>query len=144
MSRRRDKPLDIYKRLQVVRSFDELIYDEDAGTFEKSKAMESDYFKAVSNNFFNYFVYELCDVCDVLFHYKTSVVKKKLNIPVTEVGKNDKHGDDNVLPDFILPTSYVRHIKSMGDEADMTMDYCIEDDDLVCLLLSTELLCIYH
>ena len=49
MSRRRDKPLDIFKRLQVVRSIDDLIYDEDAGTFEKSKAMESDFFKAVSN-----------------------------------------------------------------------------------------------
>jgi hypothetical protein len=48
MSRRRDKPLDIYKRLQVVRSIEDLIYDEDAGTFEKSKAMESDFFKAVS------------------------------------------------------------------------------------------------
>jgi hypothetical protein len=40
MSRRRDKPLDIFKRLQVVRSIDDLIYDEDAGTFEKSKAMK--------------------------------------------------------------------------------------------------------
>ena len=48
MSRRRDKPLDTYKRLQVVRSIEDLIYDEDAGTFEKSKAMESDFFKAVS------------------------------------------------------------------------------------------------
>lgn len=49
MSRRRvDKPLDIYKRLQVVRSSDDLIYDEETETFEKSKAMESDFFKAVS------------------------------------------------------------------------------------------------
>lgn len=56
MSRRRDKPLDIYKRLQVVRSIDDLIYDEDSGTYEKSKAMESDFFQAVSGVNIDYFM----------------------------------------------------------------------------------------
>lgn len=110
MSRRRDKPLDIYKRLQVVRTIEDLIYDEDAGTFEKSKAMESDFFKA------------------------TSVVKKKLNIPVTDIAQDYKYDDDNAFSSaFVLPASYVRHIKIMGDEADMTVDYCIEDEDIAWL-----------
>jgi hypothetical protein len=58
-------------------------------------------------------------------------VRKKLNIPVTDIGQDHKYDDDNVFTPFVLPASYVRHIKIMGDEADLTIDYCIEDEDLV-------------
>jgi hypothetical protein len=59
-------------------------------------------------------------------------VKKKLNIPVTDIVQDVKYDDDNAFASaFVLPASYVRHIKIMGDDADITMDYCIEDEDLV-------------
>lgn len=139
MSRRRDKPLDIYKRLQVVRSIDDLIYDEDAGTFEKSKAMESDFFKAVGGIILQ--LNKLVSLSNVLARkmssLQTAVVKKKLNIPVTDIAQDNRYDDDNAFSSaFVLPPNYVRHIKIMGDEADVTMDYCIEDEDLVCACMT--------
>jgi hypothetical protein len=69
-----------------------------------------------------------------LFLQQTAVVKKKLNIPVTDIGQDKKYDDDNSYTPFVLPPSYVRHTKIMGDEPDVTMDYCIEDEDIVSFL----------
>lgn len=44
--RRRDKPLDINKKLQIVRSLDDLVMDEDSNV-DKSKLFDVDFFKAV-------------------------------------------------------------------------------------------------
>jgi hypothetical protein len=30
-----------------------------------------------------------------------------------------------------LPPHFIRHTKKIGDEPDITVDYCIEDEDLV-------------
>jgi hypothetical protein len=46
--RRRDKPLDINKKLQIVRSIDDLIVDDDS-SIERSKYFDADFFKAVIN-----------------------------------------------------------------------------------------------
>jgi hypothetical protein len=56
--------------------------------------------------------------------------KKKLNIPVCDV-QNDSEYEKNVTSDFVLPQNYVRHTKKIGDEEDITIDYCLEDDDKV-------------
>lgn len=50
---------------------------------------------------------------------------------MTDIGQDKQYEDDNVFTAFVLPASYVRHIKIMGDEADLTVDYCIEDEDMV-------------
>lgn len=60
--------------------------------------------------------------------------KKKLNIPVGDV-KIDPSYDQNVSPDFIIPQSYVRYTKKIGDEEDSTIDYCLEQDDFVSLFI---------
>lgn len=73
----------------------------------------------------------------MLFLQQTPVVKKKLNIPVTDIGQDQKYDTDNVFSTFVMPASYVRHIKIMGDEADLTMDYCIEDEDMVSTYYNT-------
>lgn len=44
--RRRDKPLDINKKLEIVRSVEDLIVDEDSN-LERSKYFDVDFFKAV-------------------------------------------------------------------------------------------------
>lgn len=68
-------------------------------------------------------------------------MKKKLNIPVTDIAQDKKYDDESAFSaPFVLPTSYVRHIKIMGDEADITLDYCIEDEDLVRLSMLIVLL----
>lgn len=36
-----------------------------------------------------------------------------------------------ISPDYVIPQSYVRHTKKIGDEEDPTIDYCLEDDDKV-------------
>lgn len=70
-------------------------------------------------------------MCNLFCNKQTAVVKKKLNIPVTDIAQDKKYDDDNVMSPFVLPTSYVRHIKIMSDEPDLTVDYCIEDEDMV-------------
>lgn len=39
--------------------------------------------------------------------------------------------DSYVTSNFNIPTSFVRHTKKIGDEPDITIDYCVEDEDLV-------------
>jgi hypothetical protein len=41
--------------------------------------------------------------------------------------------DTVISPDYVIPASYVRHTKKIGDEEDPTIDYCLEDDDRVSL-----------
>lgn len=39
--------------------------------------------------------------------------------------------DTVISADYVIPASYVRHTKKIGDEEDPTIDYCLEDDDRV-------------
>ena len=51
--------------------------------------------------------------------------KKVLNIPIGDVLPETDY-DTNVSPTFIIPTSYVRYTKKMGDEIDVSVDYFME------------------
>ena len=57
-------------------------------------------------------------------------MKKKLNIPIGDV-LIDPDYEKNIPPTFVLPESFVRHTKRIGDEQDITIDYNMEDDDVV-------------
>ena len=59
-----------------------------------------------------------------------SVVKKQFNIPTGDV-KLDAEYDSIVKSSFQLPASYVRHVRRIGDEADITIDYNMETEDKV-------------
>jgi len=37
----------------------------------------------------------------------------------------------NVSASYVQPSNYVRHIKRIGDEIDPSIDYSIEDEDIV-------------
>ncbi len=58
------------------------------------------------------------------------MVKKKLNIPIGDV---DIDGDyeKNVAPNFVLPGNFIRHTRRVGDEADLLLDYVMDDADEV-------------
>jgi hypothetical protein len=45
--------------------------------------------------------------------------------------KIDPLYDTIVSADFVIPQSYVRYTKKIGDEEDPTIDYCLEEDDRV-------------
>jgi hypothetical protein len=114
--RRRDKPLDICKKLQIVRAMEDLVVEDEALTaaaIVTEKSSESDPSKAATK-------------------------KKKLNIPVGDV-KTDPIYETIVSADFVVPQSYVRYTKKIGDEEDPTIDYCLEDDDRVFLSISPSL-----
>lgn len=57
-------------------------------------------------------------------------MKKKINIPICDV-MFDKDYETNVKPTYVLPSSYVRHAKKVGEEADVSVDYCADQDDMV-------------
>lgn len=44
----------------------------------------------------------------------------------------DPDYNKNVSPTFQLPSIYVKHIKKIGDEADVSLDYIISAEDEVC------------
>ena len=58
------------------------------------------------------------------------VVKKPLNIPIGDV-ITDPDYEANIPANYNIPTSFVRHTRKIGDEPDMSIDYFMEDDDLV-------------
>lgn len=57
-----------------------------------------------------------------------SVVKKSFNIPICDV-KLDPDYDTFVKSTFRLPASYLRHVRRIGDEADVSIDYNVEQED---------------
>jgi hypothetical protein len=59
-----------------------------------------------------------------------SNIKKPINIPIGDF-TIDSDYEKNVLPNFKLPPSFVRHTKKIGDERDIAADYVMEDDDQV-------------
>ena len=65
---------------------------------------------------------------------KATVVKKKVNIPICDT-RVDADYDNIVKPTFQLPQSYIRHIRRIGDEADVSVDCIVDQDDKVSLLL---------
>lgn len=61
--------------------------------------------------------------------------RRKINIPICDVLKDDEY-DKIIKPTFHLSTSYVRHVRHIGDEADITIDYNIERADRLWLQAS--------
>ena len=60
----------------------------------------------------------------------SNVVKKKVNIPICDTHVDGDY-DSIVSPTFQLPQNYIRHVRRIGDEVDVTMDYNIDADDKV-------------
>jgi len=58
------------------------------------------------------------------------MIKKPLNIPIGDVTLDGDYNKD-VPASFRLPSNYVKHIKKIGDEVDVSFDYIIDDDDEV-------------
>jgi hypothetical protein len=56
--------------------------------------------------------------------------KKKLNIPICDVLVDPEY-ETIVAPTYQQPSNYLRHVKKIGDEPDVSTDYNIEDEDLV-------------
>jgi hypothetical protein len=49
----------------------------------------------------------------------------------------DEEYDQLIPPNFTPSTMYIRQTKRIDEEADLLVDYCIEDDDkVVCHILS--------
>jgi len=53
----------------------------------------------------------------------------------------DKDYETNVKPTYVLPSSYVRHAKKVGEEADVSVDYCADQDDMVHYIAALLALC---
>lgn len=56
--------------------------------------------------------------------------KKSLNIPVCSVEKDHQY-DTYVSQSFVPWTNYVKHVRRIGDEADVTSDFVMEEGDQV-------------
>jgi hypothetical protein len=52
--RRRDKPLDILKKLQIVRSTEEIVYEDEFDNIQKSVKVDTEIMKV---NKFTYYIY---------------------------------------------------------------------------------------
>lgn len=57
-------------------------------------------------------------------------LKKKVNIPICDVGVDPDY-EKNVPATFLLPNSYLRHSKKIGDEIDISIDYNMDSQDIV-------------
>ena len=53
-----------------------------------------------------------------------------MNIPICDVA-TDHDYEKNVTAVFELPNSYLRHSKKIADEADIGVDYNMDDQDMV-------------
>jgi hypothetical protein len=76
-----------------------------------------------------------------MYSYVQTIVqmsKKRLNIPVCDVAIDTDY-DKLIPPNFKLATEFVRHTKKIGDEADISIDYILEDEDLVWINGNTRL-----
>jgi len=60
--------------------------------------------------------------------------KKTLNIPIGDVNIDQDYMKD-VTPTFQLPSIYVKHIKKIGDEADVSLDYILDLEDEVHIMI---------
>ena len=58
------------------------------------------------------------------------LTKKKVNIPICDVAVDNDY-EKNVTATFELPNGYIRHSKKIGDEPDISIDYNMDDLDLV-------------
>jgi len=47
----------------------------------------------------------------------------------------DEEYEKLVPPNFVMPSSYVRHSKKLGDENDITIDYILECEDKVIFVI---------
>lgn len=59
--------------------------------------------------------------------------RKPINIPICDV-RIDHDYNEHVSATYTPPISYVKYIKSIGDDMDLTIDYHADADDLVSTL----------
>jgi len=62
------------------------------------------------------------------FDAQAAQQRKVINIPICETSL-DADYEKNVAPTFVLPSSYLRYVRRIGDETDVTIDYNMEQED---------------
>jgi hypothetical protein len=58
------------------------------------------------------------------------VTKKSLNIPIGDVTTDPDYNKD-VPPTYVVPSHYVKYLRKIGDEEDVSVDYVVDGDDEV-------------
>lgn len=59
--------------------------------------------------------------------------RKALNIPVCEIRTVEQY-DEYVQPDYVIPETYVKYVKYISEESDITVDYHADLEDEVSLI----------
>jgi hypothetical protein len=59
---------------------------------------------------------------------KSKAGRKKINLPVTDC-VDDPTYENDLLANYKVPSSYVRYVRRVGNEADMSVDYNVDVDD---------------
>ena len=88
---------------------------------KKKESKFTDYFRKLP-------LIRTCDAGEAL--QPMNVTKKNLNIPICDVSIDTDY-EKNIQPNFQLSSSFVRLTKKIGDEPDISIDYNMEDEDLV-------------
>lgn len=101
------RPLNIHKRLPVLRSANDEVYDE-TGTLQN--ITEEDLSRDLTG----------------------AGPRKKLNIPIPVI-KMVAGYDEAMMPDFVPPSSYIRRAKKTAAETNEALEYCLEECDMIWL-----------
>lgn len=117
--RRRDRPLDISRKMRIARVARDVVADEEA--LQKLAVVEVVGVFCMSSSLYHVFFI-------IFFLLQAVPSKKKLNIPVTDVSVREEY-DNWVTPTYQMPTSYVRYNKKTSDEVDLIVDYVCEVED---------------
>ena len=70
-------------------------------------------------------------ISDFILLFQSMPSKKRLNIP-TPIVLTVEDYDTHLASTYVQPAAYVKHTKKLNDEADPSIDYIAEPDDLVC------------
>ncbi len=58
------------------------------------------------------------------------VSKKPINIPICDIREDEEYSNKTVT-NYHLPVSYVKYVKNISDENDLTVDYNVDTEDEV-------------
>lgn len=58
------------------------------------------------------------------------VSKKPINIPICDIREDEEYNNKTVT-NYHLPVSYVKYVKNISDENDLTVDYNVDTEDEV-------------
>ena len=122
--KRRDKPskpLDVHRKLQLVRSWEELIIEHGPGNdINDQITLQQQFIQAATSANTAVSLYLLTKYISPKIIYLNylkpgvgGVKKKRLNIPICDV-ENDSEYPANVSATYQIPQSYVKYTKKIG------------------------------